>query len=62
MNKDKNRKKSSAIPGFGIIGLLITGLSGIVHAFVFQGGGAGLIASAIAFGLIVYVAFDGSDF
>ena len=46
----------SAIPGLAIIGLLITGVIGCVHAFLFASG-IGLIAAAIAFGALFFVSF-----
>lgn len=48
--------KVSAVPGLAIIGLLITGVLGCVHAFLFASG-IGLIAAAIAFGWLFYVSF-----
>ncbi len=36
------------------IGLNITGIAGLIHAFYF-GGCAGLFASALAFGIVFYV-------
>ena len=48
--------KPSAIPGLAIIGLLITGILGCVHAFIFASG-LGLIAAALAFGFLFYVSF-----
>ena len=48
--------KPSAIPGLAIIGLLITGILGCVHAFIFASG-LGLIAAALAFGFLFFVSF-----
>jgi hypothetical protein len=47
---------TSAIPGLAIFGLLATGVAGCVHAFVF-GSALGLIAAAIAFGILFFVSF-----
>lgn len=47
---------NSAIPGLAIFGLLTTGVAGCVHAFVFESA-LGLIASAIAFGVLLFVSF-----
>ncbi len=48
--------KPSAIPGLAIIGLLITGILGCLHAFIFASG-LGLVAAAIAFGFLFFVSF-----
>ena len=52
----KNDKNLSVLPGLAAIGLLATGVVGIFHAFQ-TGSGTGLIASAIAFGALLVVAF-----
>ncbi len=52
---DKGRRLS-AVPGLAALGLLVTGIAGLVHAF--QGGdGLSLLASALAFGIVFYVSF-----
>jgi hypothetical protein len=48
--------KISAIPGLAIVGLLLTGIAGMVHAFMFEAG-MGLLAAAVAFGTLLYVSF-----
>ena len=52
----KDTQKSSAIPGLAIIGLLLTGIGGLAHAFLFEAA-TGLLASAVAFGVLLYVSF-----
>jgi hypothetical protein len=57
MNDPKQQKpKTTSLPGFAAIGLIITGLAGIHHAYD-TGSGLGLIASAISFGCVLVVAF-----
>lgn len=43
------------IPGLAALGLMATGLIGLLHA-ILTGEGLGLIASAIAFGVVFHVA------
>jgi hypothetical protein len=57
MSDTKQQKtKSSALPGLAAVGLIITGIAGIHHAY-YTGSGIGLIASAISFGCILIVMF-----
>ena len=57
MSEPKQEKpKTTALPGLAAIGLVITGVAGIHHAYD-TGSGVGLIASAISFGCILVVAF-----
>jgi hypothetical protein len=51
-----NEKRSTALPGFAGIGLILTGTAGIISAFL-GGGGLCLLASAFAFGIVFYVCF-----
>ena len=51
-----NEKRLTALPGLAGIGLILTGIAGIIFAF-FGGGGLCLLASAIAFGIVFYVCF-----
>ncbi|UCE50681.1 MAG: hypothetical protein JSW47_11045 [Phycisphaerales bacterium] len=44
----------SALPGIAAMGLIVTGVAGLVHAFVF-GTGWSMLASVAAFGIIFYV-------
>ncbi len=53
---DKGRRLS-AIPGLAALGLLLTGIAGLVHAFQDGGDGLSLLASAAAFGIVFYVSF-----
>ena len=46
----------SAIPGLAALGLLVTGIAGLVHAFL-GGDGLSLLASAVAFGIVFFVSF-----
>ncbi len=52
---DKGRGLS-AIPGLAALGLLMTGVAGIAHAFL-GGDGLSLLASAVAFGIVFFVSF-----
>jgi hypothetical protein len=57
MSDPKQQKsKATDLPGLAAIGLTITGIAGIHHAYD-TGSGLGLIASAISFGCILVVAF-----
>ena len=57
MNDEKsNNKRLSSVPGLAVLGLMITVLAGLGHAFI-SGDGIGLLASAIAFGIVFYVSF-----
>jgi hypothetical protein len=56
MNDPNSSKKISALPGLAAVGLLLTGAAGIHHAYA-SGSGVGLIAAALAFGVILLVAF-----
>jgi hypothetical protein len=53
---DTKPSKISALPGLAAVGLLLTGAAGIHHAYA-SGSGVGLIAAALAFGVILVVAF-----
>lgn len=59
MNEEHGSKKQtvSTIPGFAIFACLVTGVAGLVHAFV-SGNGLGIVGAAIAFGVVAYVSFD----
>lgn len=54
--KNRDEKNLSVVPGLAAIGLVITALAGIVHAF-YTGSGLGLIASAASFGVFLGAAF-----
>jgi hypothetical protein len=58
MNEDKP-KKITAVPGLAVVGLFATGVVGIVAAFsdASAGDGLALLASAIAFSSLLYVAY-----
>ncbi|MHC4498117.1 MAG: hypothetical protein ACYS21_03280 [Planctomycetota bacterium] len=58
MNEDKP-KRISAVPGLAVVGLVVTGIVGIVAAFsdASTGDGLALVASAIAFSSMLYVAY-----
>lgn len=51
MSKENPAPMLLALAG---IGLNVTGVAGLIHAFYF-GGSAGLFASALAFGIVFYV-------
>lgn len=53
---EPTKPKISALPGLAAVGLVITGVAGIHHAYA-TGSGIGLIASAISFGCILVVMF-----
>tara|TARA_R110002096_G_scaffold100173_2_gene221941 strand:+ start:4302 stop:4481 length:180 start_codon:yes stop_codon:yes gene_type:complete len=56
---DKQReepRKGTVVPGFASLGLNVVGISGIYLA-LWQGEPLGLIGSALAFGIIIWVAF-----
>jgi hypothetical protein len=53
---ENEEKRSTALPGFAGIGLILTGIAGIILAFL-GGGGLCLLASAFAFGIVFYVCF-----
>jgi hypothetical protein len=53
---DPKASKISALPGLAAVGLLLTGVAGIHHAYA-SGSGLGLIAAALAFGVVLVVAF-----
>jgi hypothetical protein len=62
MNQD--HPQSSAIPGVTILGCFVVGIAGLIGAMAamfdlndFAGGGACLIASAVAFGLAANAVF-----
>ena len=62
MNQD--RQRLSAIPGLTILGCFVVGIAGLIGAVAamiyiedFAGGGACLVASAIAFGLAANAVF-----
>ena len=58
MNEDK-RKKISAVPGLAVLGSVVTGVCGIVAVFsdTSAGGGLALLASAMAFSSMLYIAY-----
>ncbi len=53
-----NEKRMTALPGLAgcLIGTYITGIAGLISAFI-GGGGLSLLASAFAFGTVFYVCF-----
>jgi hypothetical protein len=51
-----NERRMTALPGMAGIGLILTGIAGLITAFG-GGGGLCLLASAIAFGTVFYVCF-----
>lgn len=51
---DFTRASLSKIPGLAALGLMVTGVIGLLHALL-TGQGLGLVASAIAFGIVFYV-------
>jgi hypothetical protein len=53
---EQPKTKATTLPGLAAIGLLITGVAGIHHAYD-TGSGVGLIASAISFGCIFIAMF-----
>ena len=56
MSSEPPVKKISAVPGLAIIGLFLTGLAGLVHAF-YTDSPIGLLAAVLAFGVPLVVAF-----
>ena len=61
--KTTNKVESSApperfplSPGLSIIGLFVTGLAGIIVG-INEGGGVPLLASALSFGTVAWIAF-----
>jgi hypothetical protein len=52
----ENEKRSTALPGLAGLGLILTGIAGIILAFA-GGGGLSLLASAVAFGIVFHVCF-----
>ncbi len=56
--KEKTDKKY-LVPGIGILGLIVTGIFGIlVPRDGSIGDGLGIIGSALAFGIILYISFS----
>ena len=53
---DSGSQGGSVVPGFAIFGILITGIAGIIHSFIFAEG-MGLLAAAVAFGIMLHVSF-----
>ena len=53
----KTPAKISAIPGMAILGCFAVGVLGIVHAFNSTQAGLSLLASAVAFSVVVFVSF-----
>jgi hypothetical protein len=51
-----NENRQTALPGLAGIGLIATGVAGIIHAFV-SGESLSLVASGISFGIVFYVCF-----
>ncbi len=49
-------KRSTMLPGLAGIGLILTGIAGLISAFL-GGGGLSLLASTFAFGTVFYVCF-----
>jgi len=47
-------KRITALPGLAGIGLILTGIAGLISAFI-GGGGLSLLASAFAFGFLLCV-------
>lgn len=58
MNENKSGK-ISAVPGLAVLGSVVTGVCGIVAVFshTTAGGGLALLASALAFSAMLYVAY-----
>ena len=56
MAEKEKKRKISAIPGFAVLGCMITGLLGLKHAFN-TGDGLGIIGAALAFGVVVHTCF-----
>jgi hypothetical protein len=60
MNEDKP-KKITAVPGLAVVALFVTGIVGIGIVAAFSdasaGDGLALVASAIAFSSLLYVAY-----
>ena len=52
----EKEKRSTALPGLAGLGLILTGIAGLITAFS-GGGGLCLLASAFAFGIVFYVCF-----
>jgi len=52
----KQKESITSLPGIALIGLVVTGFSGIFHTFD-SGSAVGLIASAISFGVLAVVSF-----
>jgi len=52
----ENDKRLTSLPGLAGIGLILTGIAGLIGAFS-GGGGLSLLASAFAFGTLFYVCF-----
>ena len=48
--------RPTALPGLAGIGLITTGIAGIIHAFL-SGESLSLVASGISFGIVFYVCF-----
>lgn len=52
---DPDNSPDNTVPlGLAILGLLVTGVLGWVHAFIFASG-LGLMAAAVAFGILLYM-------
>ena len=56
-NDQKPPNKLSAVPGMAVFGCFAVGVIGIIHSFAAVQPGLSLLASALAFGVIVYVSF-----
>lgn len=56
MSEQGSEKRMSAIPGMAVLGLMVTGVAGLVLAIP-TGNGVSLLASAIAFGIVFFVSF-----
>jgi hypothetical protein len=56
-NEQNSSNKLSAIPGLAVCGCFVVGLIGIILAFVSSQPGICLLASAVAFGVVVHASF-----
>lgn len=57
-NEQNSTNKQSVIPGLAVFGCFVVGLIGIFLAFVSSQPGICLLASAVAFGVIVHASFQ----
>lgn len=56
MSLPPNKAPTSAMPGLAAIGLIVTGIAAIGHAFL-TGSPLSLFAAAVSFGLIFIISF-----